>query len=751
MKRRVFMVFKISTILLFLTVYTSSLAGSLVSSETESSIKSGAGAVVPAQDGMQRFASEGNLQLYANSSNGEFEIRDVNTESVWKSNPDDKKQTSSFKGIARFTMFSQILLNIYDVKAQDEIRANSYTNSVNLDGFRMKSLKNGVELVYYFEDYKIEVPVDIRLVDNSLSVSVNTASIKNNKDYFVKSISLAPVFGSGSQNDEGYILFPDGSGSIAYFNNKKIHADRYKKRLYGQDFTFSTDIYQNTEHPAMLPVYGIKNGDKAFLAVISKGAETATVEGYTAGMYNTQNTAYATFNIYNSDIVTIGTDSKGSVKDVYKINTKKPASDSYEVRYYFLNGNNADYSGMAKKYNDILKNDGAGKSYSDQFTLYTDFNCGITKTESVFGIPLNTFKTLTSYSDVRKAYEKLLESGITDLGISISNWNNQEISGRLQSVPSAYSKLGGNNELKNLEDTLTKNNTPLWLSYNPLLLQKSGGGFSVSFDSVKKISGLKAETYKYKRSTYLKDSEITPFKFPKLTKLGGYLNKYFNAFNRKFGKAGISSAQLGSILYTDYSKDKETSRGEMVSLLGGNMSKQNNSFMLKTPNAYALPYTEVAFAIPDSSDGSGMTDLDIPFYQMALSGLVKYTTPSVNLNENPNRTVLKALETGSNLYYEWVYENASLLLNTRWSYLYGSDFNSWVNKASGSYKTLKSAFENIGTMVMTGHEQIADNVYKTTYANGNYVIVNYNDVPYTFNNNLIDSNSFIVNGGGTFR
>ena len=80
--------------------------------------------------------------------------------------------------------------------------------------------------------------------------------------------------------------------------------------------------------------------------------------------------------------------------------------------------------------------------------------------------------------------------------------------------------------------------------------------------------------------------------------------------------------------------------------------------------AFALPFADHVMNAPAASSYFDMTDAAVPFYQIALSGIVPYALPASNLAPSPDAMFLKAVETGAGLSNAWMYRDPSLLKDT---------------------------------------------------------------------------------------
>lgn len=114
--------------------------------------------------------------------------------------------------------------------------------------------------------------------------------------YPLTSVALLRFFGAADSTEEGYIFVPDGSGALIYLNNGKTNQTLYSEPVYGRDGALPTGerlpYEKKTNH---LPVFGMKRGNQAFLAVIEEGEALAQIRADIAWPASRYNVAYAAF------------------------------------------------------------------------------------------------------------------------------------------------------------------------------------------------------------------------------------------------------------------------------------------------------------------------------------------------------------------------------------------------------------------------------------------------------------------------
>ena len=114
--------------------------------------------------------------------------------------------------------------------------------------------------------------------------------------YPLTSVALLRFFGAADSTEEGYIFVPDGSGALIYLNNGKTNQTLYSEPVYGRDGALPTGerlpYEKKTNH---LPVFGMKRGNQAFLAVIEEGEALAQIRADIARPASRYNVAYVAF------------------------------------------------------------------------------------------------------------------------------------------------------------------------------------------------------------------------------------------------------------------------------------------------------------------------------------------------------------------------------------------------------------------------------------------------------------------------
>ena len=670
-------------------------------------------------------AEEGNLALYVNPATTWFYVENKEDGSKWYSSPANAENDAFADGTYRMEMLSNLIVSCEDSKTQASSRFNSYSGSV-LDGdFTISKLEHGFRVDYRFKEASAEIPLCVYLEDNALVAEVLAGEITaKDETIHMGDISVLPFFGAGSREDEGYIFVADGAGGIIHFNNGKSTSPAYERPVYGSDPTKNYDRYDlNLEgQNVAMPVFGVVRNGSAFVSVL----EHAAANAYLCAFTNMQQTSYANvfprFRLYETLDYEIG-----SIEaPVYE--SGEVLCPSFSTRYCFLSGDEANYNGMAKRYRSyLIEKYDLTEADDIEPALYIELYGGVQKTVSNFGIQSQKTVPLTTTSQVEEIAVLLSEKGVDNLVVQYQNWNKAAMLGKSMKKVGVDGRIEkGNTDFVDLIQTEAFSFYP---AVPDMLTFQKAGLFTKLFGTAADISGMSAKNYKYAPGIGTA-KEKESYSFLAADKLADGFRKTGKALDAKnIQRLALSDA--GNLLYNDY-RNCNLRRENLQFLLEEALGEFDDKYkmMFTSPNAYVLPYTTEIFQAPTVSSGQDLLDEDVPFYNIVVSGLVRYSTAPLNNSAVGENGFLKALETGSMAAYTWIYEDASLVKNTDLSFLSSSNYKTYLEQAAAQYEVTAEIAEKAGNGTIDFHRKLADGVYCLTYATGLQVYVNYNETEY---------------------
>lgn len=681
-------------------------------------------------DGAVKVAENSYLSLTFKKDTGEVIVFDKRKNTTWYSNPEDLAQDKVAKGINKMNLQSQLLVNYID-KMGNPYFVNNFTGSIRDKAFKWQLKDNGIEIEFNFKSTGFTIPVRYSLGNDYLNAEILCDKIKQNEKYSIVNVSLLPYFGAGSINDEGYLVVPDGSGAKINFNNGKSIYPEYDEQVFGRDKALNTVYKNEVKEDIKLPVFGLKKNNKAFLGVISKGEYQG---GITAGVSRKKtqyNNIYSSVNFIETETNVVMEDS-ANAKEVRMSSQEFNNLPSYQVRYYFLYDNEANYVGMAEKYRQYLIDEKGLKEQDNNLNKDIPLNLELTgaikKRSTLLGIPYNTVEVLTSYMDIQDIATKFIGSNVKNISIQYNGWAENGMKDAIPSKVSYDSRLGGKSGFNVMKDYLEQNGIGFYPSADFINYYKWGNGFNKFFDTVKSVSRAPALQYEYRLSTGEKNRDIAPWY---LLKPGSVLDG-INSFVNSAGQNRLNSVALNSIgdmVYSDFKRNSfsRTETGKVWEEALGVARSKMNCLMVENGNSYTFPYADLIVNVPLYSSQFDIEDEDIPFYQIVLRGYVPYFSKPINMQGDTVDYLLKLVETGTYPNYSLIGRNGELLVNTDFDYLYSPDFSLWFESIVKTYSKLNADLKKIAGQKITAHDKIDEGVYKTTFLNNVAVIVNYND------------------------
>ncbi len=717
--------------ILLVAVLVLSMGGIALADEVEDTTEPTTDAEAGEEIAYELVAQNDKLALYADKADGYFYVENLSTGKKWYSVPADVDEDPYTIGLDSTNLRSHLIVEY--ISREREIWAdyaqstNSYTDCVDHGGATVTAIANGIRVDYHFPILDLTIPVTYVLKDTYLEASILIDEIKDDGEYAIISIQLLPVFGAGSWRDTGYLLIPDGSGALVHFNNQRKLPQNYRAPIYGTDKQVIAETKNTTTEPIRLPVFGSVVGDDALMGIVDKAVasgELTVVTGHSTSGYNAASTIFgyrlltSQYNMYNR-------------RRVNQMMDLQHGSDAYAVRYYPLAGEDADYIGMAKAYRNYLI---AEKGFAKKDTapsMHIDLIGAYETQASFLGIIPYTKKiALTTYEQAQAIVSDLQSAGIAKLSAQYTGWTNNGITNvKIPKAASPLSVLGGKKGFASLTEALNTAGVNLSTTVDLVTFIKGGNGVSATKNGIRTVFGKTIKQPQYILSNHITKLDSAKTMFLSTTKLADVAARYLKSLKA----AELVSVDLGNIAdycYSNYFEDDivhRTVATQQVEAVLKSYQDAGIKVTVQAANAYALPYVDLVTDVPTHSSGYDIFDEDVPFYQAVLHGYVPYTTKSVTQTPHPEVTYLTAVEGGSQLKYNAMYADCGDLFETEYNYLYGSTWSLWKDTAAKQYAAYQPLLEKVHDQEITGHAQVAKNVFVTEYQNGVKVAVNYND------------------------
>lgn len=691
-------------------------------------------------EGFDLAAENDNLKLYVNTSNGYVAVYDKRDGSITYSNPlnadEDEKANKNNKNYLK----SQMMVYYYnsDVKSGS---LDTYTQCIEKNQLAVESIENGVRFLYtvgsttakgdaipiYFE-----IPLEYRLDNDSLVVSIPASGIKEYGG-FIYRIQLLRYMGAGHKNENGYMVVPNGSGSIINFNNGKLNSAAYSQYIYEIDPMVANYTTLENIDGARLPIFGICREDRSLLVEIEDGATSSVVTADIAGKYNDYNYAYPIFVFRNVDnLRNFGSSSLDVFvmeEELYDMNAT--------VRYTFLNKDYSGYDGLANYYREKLIAKGVLARQEDggDLSFYYDVIGGVKENAHFLGVQrLNTF-AMTTYEDAAAMADELAAAGITNQVMNLQGWFNE---GYYHDAPHdirLVKDMGSKSELEALNDKLEALGGTMYADVEFQRVTYADTGFNWSAESSRYYGAGYVASFGLVNPTTLRNTSGLGYAEPQYDLMSPkFLPRYVEKFVKKIDNydiSGLSLRDLGSYLTSDKKRTNVIEREEALDVVLAQLDlveTTGKKLLVNKANAYSFGYAQGITNVPMGDNAFAIVDDNIPLYQMILHGCIDYSTDLLNYDDSEDMTltVLQMIETGSAPHYVFTQENSSRMKNTGMNQFYATTYDTWKNEAIDIYNRVNAALKYVSGAEIVGHE-INGDVRKITYSNGVTIYINYSD------------------------
>lgn len=695
-----------------------------------------------------------NYTFSMDAKTGDIIVKSKKTNEEWRSTPADYLKDKKAVGSDQMAMQSQLLMSYSDKSGVPTTR-NSHIFSVKKGGLKVSKVNNGVLAVYTFPDSGITIPVEFILNNDNLEAKVLVNKIQEKNDKIkLNTISLLPFFDAGGLKDKGYLFVPDGSGAILNFNNNKHTSIQnynsnkisdYNQYVYDRDAAIIPETETYVTQTQRLPVFGVKNNNNGFVGVITSGASRCMINANESGLFTSYNNVYSEFIYRDSGGVKV----KGQQWDSHTIREyeNNPSQiKNYDVKYYLLTGDNANYTGMALRYQKYLTDDEGLKSTvtNDNYPLYLDLYGSLRRQELFLGFPVQQTDATTTYSQATDIVKQLKANGVNNIVLKYDAWNNGGAQGSIPVDLKTERVLGGKSGFNQMSDYMKKNNVKTYLDVDIVDMFSSRWGYSKKFDENKGIDKSPSTVFSYDEATYQQITDEVWF----LLRPDKVLSAATEMSNRlkDLNVTGLSLSTLGKRIYSNYPvKGQDRASNEVIwSNVAEKLKNVKGSIMFEEPNSYALPYATDVSSVPTDTSDFIVEDYSVPFYQIALHGITNYSVSPVNMRSDYKQSVLKALETGSSLNYFWVAQNSDRVKRTQYDYMFSVKYQDWIQDAITSYKEINPILSEVADKKIVKHEVLSNDVVKTTFENGLTITINYSDNPVTVNNTKIEAKGYVI-------
>ena len=669
-----------------------------------------------------------------------YDKRDGSVFTTTKNEVSDEVDEFGLPKQADTRMLSDIIVQYVSAENNELSTVNSSVGAADMGHLTFNKLEDGLRIIYFFDTEEISIPVDYRLTEDGLSVSINPKEIRENKN-LVYSVSVAPFACSYKNEDtDSYLFIPSGSGALIYPKTISENGGSYSQEVYGTDLLSEAWEKDSNEQSVKLPVYGVKNGNTAICAIISSGGEAAFIDATYGSSILGSSAVYATFKLRSSTTIK---------KMLYgaRMVTSTQYSDELiqsdcQVDFYLLKGESANYVGMANLFREKMLSDINNTSDDTQMNLIIYGGTEVKK--SFLGIPYKSVFAATTVNQANKMIDELSNATGASISVLLKGFGKSGIDiGEIGGGYTVNGNLGNIGDLKKLGASCKENNIDVYFNFD--MIRQSATGWFSSGDTAKSIDKQTVYQYLYDKALC---NRITESRYSLISR--GTLTKNTDKLiskTKNWGINGIALDTLSNISYSDNSDAKYIAKSNISSDVNDifqKIRKSGKKVATVSANLYAAASSDIIFESPSSSNKNDGFSIDVPFYQLVFKGKININSEAVNLAYDRNESLLKAVESGTGVTYALSYSYDTSLTDTSYPIFTTGTYELVKQLIIEEMNSLKQYYENINGSSVKSHHLITDDVRKTEFENGTVAYVNYSDTDYQGDFGTVSANSYLI-------
>ncbi|MBQ7152927.1 MAG: hypothetical protein IJR83_03195 [Clostridia bacterium] len=477
--------------------------------------------------------------------------------------------------------------------------------------------------------------------------------------------------------------------------------------------------------------------DKGFFAIIEQGETMAELATYHAGSTSDYNTMMTYFLPRPKDTFRMNDSLSVSGTTTWTQSSNRKYTGNFVIRYIMLHDETkaesagltnyftTDYVAMAQAYRNYLENKGiltrlTDTDVTENIPLYIDSFGAMDYEEHILSVPVNVKKPLTTFTDIITMYEELKAEGINNVKFQLTGFTNGGLISTMAYRLKWVGSVGGKSGFKKLlayADTVSSagdgSSLGIYPDFDFVWMCKSGAfdGVSLKRDAIKGINDRYRRYREYSPSyqSYISTGmniAISP----------GVYERFYTKLTKNYLKTGatnISVSTLGYILNSDFDSEEPYNRNDSMEFVQKAFSyfdEQYSSVMTNGGNLYTWAYTDYIVDAPLTSSKYTRASKEVPFFGIVTHGYLQYAGSAANMEGNMTDAVLKAIESGSSLYYILSYRNTSILKDLGlYSKYYSISYDIWREDVIASYNTVNDAIKDVQTKLIINHEFVKGN------------------------------------------
>ncbi len=698
------------------------------------------GVAARCEEGFTLAAESDTHALYVDLLDARFYVVSKATGRVYHGYPADWQDDPYAKGANKKLIASLLAIETYNDRSVSSL-TNCRAGSIEKEDFEGRLIENGFAFDFRFPSLEVALTLRVTLEGDALVAQAPLESVVESEKARLASIILLPFFCSG--REDGYLLLPDGCGALIDFDVTRSFRAEIARPLYGRDAAAASLSIPREEEAFRLPVFGAKTGETALLGVVEGGEAACVLRTLAAG----DNAQY--FRVFPSfvyrELQTVALFENTANERAVSQVAARAMQETPTVRYLLLEGEHADYSGMAAAYRQRLLATGGIVPRDTTPALVVRLYGAVRKRVVTLGVPHDALTTLTTFAQAREIADALDALGVR-AHLLLTGFSAAGTRHKNTQTPSPMAMLGGEKGLRALITRCEEAGFPLAMTAEMIAVRKDGYGYRALSDATRFASDGIAWQYAPDRVDYGRDytQETVSLLMPQL--LAERLSRYAQAAE-VLGVRSVEVADWGERLYAQQGKRDRRTRDEALACWKDAADGLNVSVVAGGGNAYVLDDVSRLTGLSANATGFDLETRPIPFYQMVVHGLIPYSGAPLNAADDAREELLRMLEYGADPSCDWFYtDDLTATQFTLLTDVYSGNYRVWLDAAKERYAAALALHEISEGSQMARHDALPEGIARVTYQNGARLYVNYTSADVAADGLLVPARGYIMEG-----
>ena len=649
------------------------------------------------------------LALYISENACSIDIEDKLTGKVWSSTMNDETaEGMKIIPAQKKKVTSLLIVNCTNLESGLGVVNNLALMAEKQLEASYELIENGVRCTYYLGTYQVGLQVEFTLDGDCLLARVPYESIREDGGFSLVSVDLLPYLFSATDLADGFFLYPDGCGAVMEFKDNAHYKETTRLYPVYGDYAKQTsllDMFDQEAPKVMMPVFAMNRGGYGLMAFIEEGAETSRIS-----LNSSNNIIGINYLFANLQYRRSFSDTRVATRDI-RVFDKEDIKTDYLVRILFMDEPDPDYSAMACRWREYLLHNGTVARSEQKPSVAIDLFMSAPEE----GLLFDTDRTVTTLSQAKEILRSLDSIGVHGIRCAVKGWTAEGYGKTPDRFP-INGSVGSDADLRDLIDTAHSMGATVTLTMNVLEARSDQGGYSHRNDVV--YTGNHMILTDVEETLFMLSPDVAKEKCAALLKKAG-----------TFGLDSVRFERMGQYVGYNYSSRRYLLASQVLKIYRDMLDAAKQSFgsvESEGGNACMLGHVDFMTDVPYEDAGYQVTTYSVPFFQIALHGLVPYAAEPGNLSSDLEREVLRWVEMGYTPYFELTYSNTEDLMYTEYQSLFSAEYSVWQDRVAECAKHFTEGdLAKLCDQWILQHDRLSETLVRITYENGTRVYVNY--------------------------